>query len=666
MKYRSEIDGLRALAVIPVILFHAGIKPFAGGFVGVDIFFVISGYLITTILFSEMEDDRFSIVNFYERRARRIVPALFFVILCCLPFSWIWLSSSDLKDFSQSLMAVVSFSSNILFWHESGYFETAAELKPLLHTWSLAVEEQYYIVFPLILLLLWKLRRRWIFCAIFAAAMLSLIAAQWGAYNIPSAAFFLLPFRFWELAIGALIALYLQYRPAQPNLLSQSRKTRELLGLIGLSLIFYSIFSFDKATPFPSLYALAPTLGTGLIILCSTTETWVSKILSTKPLVGIGLLSYSAYLWHQPLFVFARHQHHGTPKLSTLLTLCLVSLALAYLIWRFVEIPFRNKNLFTRKRIFNLTLCGSLALAIAGYTGHANEGFTGRVSLEKRKIEAFRRYDFASFYRLGDCFLRQEQTYADFSSACYDGSISDRAMIWGDSHAAALSYGLSQNATELIQITSGSCPPLVGLTLDKQQTCTDINDFALKTIETYLPQKIYLHANWLLYQNEEIIKNNAALTGYLQSTLREIAKRSPNSEVSVVGGVPQWEKSLPDVLIKKSLKVDQTINLPLEKKTYHALTHIDTALKACTTEAEATFVSPLELLCVADLCPAVIGEQGAFSPTAWDYGHLTAEGSVLLADKVETRAENLMTPAKIKLVQGTPPPEAPSPAPSRF
>ena len=189
MKYRAEIDGLRAIAVVPVILFHAGFEQFSGGFVGVDVFFVISGYLITTIILSEKESGTFSLINFYERRARRILPALFLVMFVSLPFAWIWLMPSDMKDFSQSLVAVSTFSSNILFWRETGYWGTTNELKPLLHTWSIAVEEQYYIFFPIFLMLMWRFRKRWILNSFMLITVISLLASQWGAYNKPSTNF---------------------------------------------------------------------------------------------------------------------------------------------------------------------------------------------------------------------------------------------------------------------------------------------------------------------------------------------------------------------------------------------------------------------------------------------------------------------------------------------
>ena len=292
MKYRREIDGLRALAVVPVILFHAGFETFSGGFVGVDVFFVISGYLITTIILAELEQGKFSIVNFYERRARRILPALFFVMLVCIPFAWFWLLPSDMKEFSKSLVAVSFFASNILFWRESGYFSTAAELKPLLHTWSLAVEEQFYVLFPLFLMLFWKLGKRWILVILGLVFVASLALAQWGSYTKPAAAFYLLPTRGWELLIGVFAAFYL----SQANRKEFGKGLSELGGWLGVALILFPVFAYSKTTPFPGFFALAPTIGTVLIILFATQQTSAGKFVGNKAFVAIGLISFSAYL----------------------------------------------------------------------------------------------------------------------------------------------------------------------------------------------------------------------------------------------------------------------------------------------------------------------------------------------------------------------------------
>jgi peptidoglycan/LPS O-acetylase OafA/YrhL len=378
MEYRREIDGLRAIAVIPVILFHAGFETFSGGFVGVDVFFVISGYLITTIILSEMQKNRFSLTNFYERRARRILPALFFVMFVCLPFAWLWLVPSDHKSFSQSLISVSFFSSNILFWKEANYFDAAAEMKPLLHTWSLAVEEQYYVLFPLFLMFVWHYRKRWIFGAIIVLGFISLLLAQWGAYNKPSPTFYLLPTRAWELMAGASTAFFLLYGRNNVEIVSKNTVLSEVFGFLGLSLIFISIFIYDKAIPFPSFYAFVPIFGVVLIVLFSSHETIVGKILGSSLLVGIGLISYSLYLWHQPLFVFARHKNVQEPSQWTYLVLILLTFVFAYLSWRYVEKPFRSKSKFTRQKIFVFAFISSLLFVVVGSIGHYTEGFENR------------------------------------------------------------------------------------------------------------------------------------------------------------------------------------------------------------------------------------------------------------------------------------------------
>jgi len=348
LKYRAEIDGLRALAVVPVILFHAGFELFSGGFVGVDVFFVISGYLITTILIDDIENNRFSIVNFYERRARRILPALSFVMLVCIPFAWMWMLPSQMKDFSQSLVAVSLFASNILFWRESGYFDASAEEKPLLHTWSLAVEEQYYVLFPIFLFFAWRFGKNRVFWIIVVVAAASLLLSEWGFRNKPTANFYLAPTRAWELLAGSIAAFIVQNRGVKAN---------NALSLLGLAAILFSIFAYDESTPFPSVYALVPVIGVVLLVLFAEKDTLVAKFLSMKLIVGMGLISYSAYLWHQPLFAFARIKLVDEPTMPLMSFLAIASIALAILSWKFVEEPFRSrKGLISKRSIVFLAL----------------------------------------------------------------------------------------------------------------------------------------------------------------------------------------------------------------------------------------------------------------------------------------------------------------------
>ncbi len=372
MHYRSEIDGLRALAVLPVILYHAGLPGFPAGFVGVDVFFVISGYLISSILLNELQAGTFTLSGFYERRARRILPALFLVLATCLPLAWWLLLPHELEGFARSLIAVILFLSNLLFWQESDYFAAEAELIPLLHTWSLAVEEQFYLLFPLLLLLGWRLGKTRLTVLIVLVATLSLAFSEWLWRVDAGANFYGLPSRAWELMLGALAALYLHQRPQPGGWLAQG------LALLGLALVLGSAMLLDNSLPFPSLYALLPTVGATLIILFATPNNGAGKLLSLPPLVGVGLISYSAYLWHQPLLVFARIQPYREPDAWLLGTTAALSLLLAWLSWRFVERPFRVRQRFSRWGIFLLALLGSCTFLAIGVGLLAADGVPGR------------------------------------------------------------------------------------------------------------------------------------------------------------------------------------------------------------------------------------------------------------------------------------------------
>jgi peptidoglycan/LPS O-acetylase OafA/YrhL len=371
--YRREIDGLRALAVLPVILFHAGFSAISGGFVGVDVFFVISGYLITSIILEELAEGQFTVAGFYERRARRILPALFFVLLACLPFAWWLLLPAELVDFGKSVTAVAVFASNILFWLQTDYFAATAEQIPLLHTWSLAVEEQYYLVFPLFMALAWGFGKRWLVVALALVALLSLGWSEWLWRSSVEANFYLIPSRAWELMVGALTAFYLQKNVAvQGGMLAQG------MSALGLILLGYAVFFFDEGIPFPSVYALVPTVGAVLLILFATPATWVGKLLASPPLVWIGLISYSAYLWHQPLFVFARLQALDEPSVGLMAGLCVMTLILAWFSWRFVEKPFRDRSRFTRTQIFSVAVLGSVLFMALGVSAVFTDGFASR------------------------------------------------------------------------------------------------------------------------------------------------------------------------------------------------------------------------------------------------------------------------------------------------
>jgi peptidoglycan/LPS O-acetylase OafA/YrhL len=380
MKYRAEIDGLRAVAVIPVVFFHAGIQAFQGGFVGVDVFFVISGYLITSILLKEQQQGVFSTLTFYERRARRILPAMFFMMLACIPMALYCMLPKDLEDFGKSLVAVPLFISNVLFWRSNGYFETATELKPLLHTWSLAVEEQFYIFFPLLLLALNRVRGKYLICVFAALAMGSLALAQWASVHKPQFAFYMLPTRGWELLIGSMAAVYNGMKNTEA---SAPGPKDQVLSLAGLFALLASYLAFDKNTPFPSIYTLLPALGTALILLFGRFGTFAGWLLSQKLLTGLGLISYSTYLWHQPILAFARQASMYGVEPTTMTVLAFASFPAGYLSWKFIENPFRGASRFSRRFIFASAIAGSLFFIALGAATVFFKGLPDRLAGDK-------------------------------------------------------------------------------------------------------------------------------------------------------------------------------------------------------------------------------------------------------------------------------------------
>ncbi len=372
LAYRPDIDGLRALAVLPVMCFHAGFSAFAGGFVGVDVFFVVSGYLVTRLILGE--GDAFSLARFYERRARRILPALAVVLTASLAAAWWWLLPADLTAFSRSLAAVLGLSSNVYFWRSAlDYFARPTDLVPLLHTWSLAVEEQFYLLFPLGVMLVRRLAPRALGAVLAALALASLALAHSGTTRSPMAAFFLLPTRGWELLLGAWLAVQHDRGAAPPPGLS-SRAVREGLALAGLASLAVAVAWYSPATRFPGLAALLPTVGTALVIACAGPDTVVGRLLSQRVIVGLGLISYSAYLWHQPLLAFARYQSATPLTTAQLLGLLAVSLLLAAVTWRVVEQPWRDRTRWPRRTLVAASFGAVAMLAGASAAGLATGG----------------------------------------------------------------------------------------------------------------------------------------------------------------------------------------------------------------------------------------------------------------------------------------------------
>jgi len=614
MKYRAEIDGLRALAVVPVILFHAGFELFSGGFVGVDVFFVISGYLITTILIEDLENQRFSLVSFYERRARRILPALFFVMFVCIPFAWMWMLPRDLLDFSQSLVAVSLFASNILFWKESGYFGADSELKPLLHTWSLAVEEQYYVLFPIFLILAWRFGRNRVFWMIVVMAAISLLLSEWGWRNKATANFYLAPTRAWELFAGSIAAFIVQKRGVQKN---------NPLATLGLAAIVFSIFFYDETTPFPSVYALAPVLGVVLLVLYADKATFAAKLLSMRGFVGIGLISYSAYLWHQPIISFYKYRFE-TSVFGFIFAVAL-SFFVAFFSWKFIEKPFRNPNWITKSRLFLLSVSFASIFITVGLAGHTN--FNNSLILIRNDP-----YDGQLARRL---VSKENQFYK------VEGN---NFILWGDSFADALSYPLKDILLDSnIGFTSyikHSCPSLLGVVRNENKrlgvnfapSCIEFNENLKNELskEDHRNKYLVITSAYAWYSSglndvgesillpKETMANHDTVGASLRNTV--IWANSVGLNPIVVLAPPKFP-SLKDK-IRQGTEVAKVIEVELSE-----VVSLNARLTEILEDTNAMIIDPVPILCGANKASCLAFNEDKEKFITWyDGSHLSEFG----------------------------------------
>ena len=453
-------------------------------------------------------------------------------MFACLPFAWFWLIPQDMKSFSQSLVAVSAFTSNILFWKTSGYFDIATELKPLIHTWSLAVEEQYYVLFPPLLMLTWKLGKRWIIGLLAILFVISLACAQWLSVKDPSFAFYMLPTRGWELLIGAFIAFYYTHHTIKKH----HHYIEQMGGLIGLMLIAYAIFFYNDQTPFPSIYTLAPTIGAALIIIFATHKTVVGKLLGSKLFLYIGLISYSAYLWHQPMFAFVRHRSLDEPSIYLMTALAISSFGLAYLSWRFIERPFRNKYCFTRKQVFIFAAISSILFAGIGVVGHFSGGFEHR-------------FNFREIYKGDVSHLDFHEYIAKRYVTCTPKGIADNALYWegyircmqskkgdkvdialiGDSHAEHLFIGIADKLPRknVVFYIKNSAPFISN---------SEFNDIFIHTLNTKSIDTVFISMYWAGRINE--IPKKSSLHLELTETLKPLIESG--KKVYLVDDVPHF------------------------------------------------------------------------------------------------------------------------------
>ncbi|MGE3178208.1 MAG: acyltransferase family protein [Vicinamibacterales bacterium] len=485
--HRRDIDGLRGIAVLAVLLFHAEVPGFSGGYAGVDVFFVISGYLITDIITRQLDAETFSLAAFYERRARRILPALFVVTGCTLAAGWIALMPADYRDLAGAGAAAIGFVANLYYLDHLRYFAPAAELSPLVHTWSLAVEEQFYIGFPLVVLALtrWCPRRR---TSVMAAAFaLSFCGAGATVWRAPADAFYLTHLRAWELLAGSLLALRILEPPRRAWV-------RELTAVAAGALILVPVAVYDRDTLFPGAAALAPVLGTAMVI--AVRDSRVNRALMARPLVFAGLISYSLYLWHWPVLAFLRIWT-GTLALSAVATAgaLATSCALAAASWALVEQPARHARL-RRPLVFRAAVGVAVVLLGATAVIRATDGVPDRVAADLRRVAAGAD-DFDT--RRYSCFLG----HLPDAERCRIGrGTHPDSLLWGDSHAAALVPGLDGMPGAAVFAGRDSCPPLLGVDTFGRDTCSAFNQRVLDWLDTSGAdiRTVMLAARWPLYE----------------------------------------------------------------------------------------------------------------------------------------------------------------------
>ncbi len=644
MKYRADIDGLRGIAVLSVVAFHIFPSKIAGGFIGVDVFFVISGFLISSIIFASLDRGDFSIVQFYDRRIRRILPSLITVVLASLLFGWFVLLSDEYEQLGKHIVGGASFISNFISSSENGYFGDGAESKPLLHLWSLAIEEQFYIFWPLLLGFAHK--RKWNFLPLMVVVAIgSFVSNIYTIDSNPTATFYWPIYRFWELIIGGILAgITLHY----PQFLSRYSNAQSL---IGLGLLIVGFVSIDKNSQFPGWWGLLPTLSAFLLLSAGPTA-WINKqILSNKVLVWFGLISYPLYLWHWPLISFAKILEGSLDGKSELrIAVLLASVLFAWLTYKFIEKPLRFKS---SKKTSLLLLCGLLLTGLLGYScivsnGYAGLGFrikeqTAFASHFKNLAPELRYYkregirekyrEQCNFYNLAmdDAGFSTKIPLQSIDKACYvrDQKIQNSVLIWGDSHAAQLYYGVSQNLPtnwQILQVTSSGCYPDLSNQDSSNNYCERSNWFAMQTIAKERPDTVIVAQNG---------KHNAAKMSLIKSRLESLGIKN----IIFTGPTVYWQRDLPKVMLRDLWEnTPRRTFVKVDDRTLQADRVLNRDFKS---SASSQFVSVIDYFCNQEGCLTHIGKDRKLGITSFDYGHLTPIAS-------DAFARDILVPSIIK------------------
>jgi len=626
LSYRPDIDGLRALAVLSVILYHAqivifGHDFFSGGFVGVDIFFVISGYLISRILGSELfKQGRIDFFGFYERRARRILPVLFIVFLFSFPFAYKLLLPGQFIEYSQSILSAIFFGSNIFFYlTNTQYGAEDSLLQPFLHTWSLGVEEQFYILFPILLLLIYKFAQRYLIFIILILILISLQYANWQSSKSIQFNFYMLASRFWELGFGSLLAFYeLKYGKVKHEFLNS------IMPLLGFLLIIYSIVFFNSQIPHPSFITLIPTLGTALIIIFSVNQSdLISKLLNLKPVVGIGLISYSMYLWHYPVFAFARSASINALDSIEKALLITLTIILSIISYKFIEKPFRNRQFLSLKKFILIILGMVFSIFILNIFAINQNIFNSNYKLSEN-------YNFDK----KDLIAKVTSNLGDSESNFIDGK--KRVLILGNSHSQDFYLAMHLNKN----IVSNYSFRIVGFKKGIENNLGGrlfLKNKLNKKNQFEINEDFFGSANYL---NSELIILSAVIDSQKINLLGNLLKKITDDQKKIIllsnkqmFNFKTGKGDVVDKLIKNNpdLSSDKINYLSFKYRTN--FDNINDDLKFLADKFNLQYFDTQKSVCneEKEYCDVV---QDNFVPLYRDNGHWTVEGAKLFGKRI--------------------------------
>ncbi|WP_316169685.1 MULTISPECIES: acyltransferase family protein [unclassified Bradyrhizobium] len=616
--YRPDIDGLRAIAVVAVLVFHTFPRLLPGGFAGVDVFFVISGYLITGIIDRQCEDNSFSFATFYARRILRIFPALITVVLATFVIAWFVFPVAEMEALGSNIKGAAAFIENFML-HEQivGYFDPGAERLPLLHLWSLGIEEQYYIVWPAVFVLIarWPSRKAAIVAALACGSLVVCLStpareAAWAFYSPTT--------RGWELLAGSLLAVWLRRRADRPI----GAATSNALAAVGVAGLAVAFFAFSAASPWPGIRTTVPVLATMALIAAG--DTLVQRVLAWPALVFVGLISYPLYLWHFPLIAFTKLQFGGAAPAWILLAVLGLSAVLAWLTYRFIELPIRFGAAPVAWRAWSL-LAVMAAMIPIGVAATSTRGLPVRFAPEIRGF-MLSGSETNLHWRRGRCLLLLQPASA-FGADCAGQGRRPLLLIWGDSYGAALYPGLLHLSTErgydVAQYTASACPPLIGYTLEARPFCKSINDDVVLRIGRLRPDVVILDATW----------------GHAESVLREdlprtVAQLRANgiAKIVLMGPPPSWQGV---GLSHNVLDYYRQTGTVLPERTLFRSNDEwtrgrDALFRELTRELGIDYISVRDVFCNDEGCLSRIGPGGS-QLTAFDPGHLTVPGAIFLA-----------------------------------